>query len=334
MSITALSGPIVQFGTVTTSTAGTGLYGADAEHNPQRGPMVTDLGDAMMDPRVAYDYNPGSNPGSYSGKVFGFFNNVGMVDYVPTTASTQAFVAQTAATSGQTTFTLQAASSARGTYATTIIAPETNKTSENLLAIDSTAAYLTFGSDGTVAVWNPAAGAGRLVSITTSSSGDVGSFTIAGRDLYGYKITEQLVITDGTSQSSGYLIFSRKGYKYISSITNASAPTSTNATIGIADRFELPLYAQYMGLNCQIAVNTSANNSVLSVLSTANIVLASTAATQTSTTPDVRGIYISSVASNNVVRLQMMVSPTAVSMASITSTNVQPLFGGNQFSSI
>ena len=53
MTITAFSGPVGQFGTVQTSSAGTGIVGLDMEHNPSRGPMFSDLGDAMMDPRVA-----------------------------------------------------------------------------------------------------------------------------------------------------------------------------------------------------------------------------------------------------------------------------------------
>lgn len=200
MSITAYSGPIVQFGTVQTSSAGTGIVGQDMEHNDQRGPMMSDLGDALLDPRVAYAYQPGSG---VTAKTFGFFNNTAVVDYVPTTLSSNAFVSQTAATVAVTTFVLNAASSAAGTYTTTIVAPETGKASGTLLAIDSTAAYLTFGSAATTAVWNPAAGTGRCVVLVTSSSGDGGTFSIAGRDMYGFKISEQLGITDGTTNSSG-----------------------------------------------------------------------------------------------------------------------------------
>ena len=53
MTITALSGPIVSFGTTPTSSAGTGLLGADLEHNEQRAPNYSDLGDAISDPRAA-----------------------------------------------------------------------------------------------------------------------------------------------------------------------------------------------------------------------------------------------------------------------------------------
>jgi len=322
MGITAFSGPIVQYGTVQTSSAGTGLLGQDMEHNDQRGPMVTDLGDALLDPRVAYAYQPGAG---VTAKFRGLFNNSGVVDYVPTTASTVALV-QNTASSGVSTFTLVAASSALGTYTTTIIAPETGKVSETLLAIDSTAAYLTFGSAGTVTVWNPAAGTGRCITITPSSNLDGGTYSVAGRDMYGFKMTE--TVTAGSTN-----LTTQKAFKYISSITNTTTPTSTGIQIGIGNTYGMPLFVSYYGLNCQIAANTSAAVSVLTVPSTSTTFIGSTVATQTSTTPDVRGTWISSVAANNVVRIQIMQYPTAQAMASVTSTNVAPLFGGTQFSS-
>lgn len=333
MGITAYSGPIVQYGTVQTSTAGTGIYGQDMEHNDQRGPMVSDLGDAFLDPRVAYGYQPGSG---VTAKTFAFFNNQAVVDYVPTTASTNAFVSQTLVTTGVTTFTLNAASSAAGTYATTIIAPETGKATGTLLAIDSTAAYLTFGSAATLAVWNPGCGPGRCLAITTSSSGDGGTWSIAGRDFYGYKISEQLGITDGTTNSSGYTIYSRKAYKYVSSITNATTPVSTGITIGIADRFEFPWFVPYAGLNVQVQVMpTSYSSAGDVVLSSANAILgANSSVTQTSTTANPRGVFVSSVASNNTVRLQMIVTPAASAVAAIGSTNITPLFGATSYSSV
>jgi hypothetical protein len=321
MTITALSGPVVQFGTTLSSTSGTGLSGQDFEHNPQRGPMVADLGDAMMDPRSAYSYDPGG-----TSLTWGFFNNVGMVDYVPVTANASAFVAAATVSTGISTYTLTA-SSANGTYSTTIVAPETGKASETLLAIESTGAYLTFGSNAGVAVWNPGAGAGRNITIKLSSNADGGSFTVAGRDVYGYKMTE--TIAAGSTNLAG-----KKAFKYISSITNTTTPTSTGVSIGFGDVFGFPLSVSYVGLNALVSVNSSANNSSITNLSTTTTVLASTVATQTSTTPDVRGTYSSSTASNGVIRLQMQVTPTAAAVAAITSTNFAPLFGGTQYSSV
>ena len=334
MTITAFSGPVGQFGTVQTSSAGTGILGLDFEHNEQRGPMFSDLGDSMMDPRVAYSYQPGQGA---SRLFMNFYNNVATVDYVPLTINGSAILTSSYGSSGVTTFSIPSSLgvSSNGIITTTIIAPETGKVTGTLLAIDSTAAYLTFGSAASECMWNPAAGTGRCVSITTSSTTDAGVFTISGRDMYGYKMTETLALSQGTSNSSGVTITSQKAFKYISSITNTTTPASTGVSIGFTDHYGMPLYVPYAGLNAQVGLNSSANNSAVVPLSTTNFILplASTA-TATSTTADVRGIFESTTASNGVVRLQMLVTPTAVAAAGITSTNVAPFFGATQFSSV
>jgi hypothetical protein len=332
MAITALTGPLVTFG-VTLTSSGSGLTGIDLEHNDSRGPMLSDLGDALLDPRAAYNYKPGQGITALS---LGFFNNYGDVDYVPLTANASAFVTSSYTSTAVTAnFTLVSASSGLGTYATTIIAPETGKVSESLIAIDSTAAYLAFGTAGTVCVWNPGGGTGRAISITTSSSGDGGTFSIAGRDMYGFKMTETLAITQGTTNSSGYTITGQKAFKYISAISNTSTPVSTGVSIGFGNKFGFPLAVPYTGQNAVVNLCPTSFSSIASIgLSSANTVLASTAATQTSTTPDVRGTYTSSIATNGTLRLQMVVTPSASAVAAITSTNVAPLFGGTQFSSV
>jgi hypothetical protein len=324
MGITAFSGPLVTFGTVSTSTAGTGLLGADLEHNDQRAPTFADLGDAMLDPRVAYGYNPGQG---VSTRTLGFYNNSGNVDYIPASINSSAFVVNTAS-SGISTFTLAAASSAGGTFSTTIIAPETGRVTGTLIAIDSTAAALTFGSAAGLAVWNPAAGTGRNITIKPSSNLDGGTFTIAGRDMYGYKITE--TIAGGSTNLAG-----KKAFKYVSSITNTTTPTSTGILVGFGDTYGFPLAVTYVGINAIVAISSDAFVSgANALLSSASVALASTVATQTSTTPDVRGTYLSSTASNATQRLQMQIWPPATAMAAVTSTNVAPLFGGTQFSSV
>lgn len=338
MGITAVSGPTLSFGTVMTSTAGTGLLGQDLEHNDQRAPDLSDLGYGMMDPRQAYAYNPGAGTND---QVLGFYNSVGYVDYVPATRSDSSGAASLVKSSVTNvaaggSYVLAAASSALGTYATTIIAPETGKVSESLIAVDSTAVTLPFGTAGTVTMWNPAGGAGRCVSITTSSSGDAGTYSIAGRDVYGYKITETLSLSQGTTNSSGYTIKSQKAFKYVSAITNSTTTTSTSVYIGFSDTFGFPLIVPYAGINVQVEVLASAFGSSVALvpLSSLNTRLASTVPTQTSTTPDVRGTFASSVASNGTVRLQMLVTPLAANMVSMSSTNVAPLFGLTQFSSV
>jgi len=325
MTVTALSGPIVQFGITLSSTSGDGITGQDFEHNEQRAPQITDLGDSFLDPRSAYAYEPG---GGVTNLTFGFFNNQGIVDFKPTTASTNALVSTTAS-SGTSTFTLAAASTANGTYSTTIIAPETGKATGTLIALDSTAAYLAFGTAGSICMWNPGAGTGRNIIIRPSSNGDAGTFSVAGRDMYGYKMTETLAAGSTT-------ITGKKAFKYISSITNCTTPVSTGVIVGFGDVFGFPLAVPYAGLNLAVyASSTAFGTAAAAVQSSATIVLASTVATQTSTTPDVRGTWASSLASNTGnVRIQIVVTPAASAMAAISSTNVSPLFGATQFSSV
>jgi hypothetical protein len=323
MTITAFSGPFVQFGTVSGSTNGTGVLGNDVEHNGQRAPAMFDLDFGMMDPRVAYAYQPGGNPSSLA---LSFFKGVGAVDYIPATANTSAFQATATGSSGVATFALAAASSANGTFSTTIVAPETGTVTGTLIAIDSTAAYVTFGQTGTLAAWNPGGGTGRNIVIKPSSNLDAGNFTVAGRDMYGYKMTE--TIAGGSTSLAG-----KKAFKYVSSITNASAPTSTGVSIGFGDVFGLPLYTPYAGQNLALNLNSTAGISAAVIASTTNLILGTTV-TQTSTTPDVRGTFTSTTASNALQRLQMQVTVQASGIAAITSTNVAPLFGVAQFSSV
>lgn len=324
MTITALSGPGVFFGTTMSSTGGTGLLGDDTEHNSQRGPSLFDLLIGMSDPRAAYQYEPG---GSATLAAVGFFGGAGIVDYVPATVNSSALLTTATGSSGVSTFTFAAASSAAGTYLTTIIAPETGKASGSLIALDSTAALLTFGSDGAIAVWNPAAGTGRNIVIRPSSNLDAGTFSIAGRDMYGYKMTE--TIAGGSTTLIG-----KKAFKYVSSVTNTTTPTSTGVSIGFGDIFGLPLYVPYVGQALALNINSSAGIATSVAASTTNVVLGSTVATQTSTTPDVRGTFASTTATNGVARIQIAVEVTAQLAAQITSTNVAPFFGQTQFSSV
>lgn len=325
MTVTAYTGPIIQFGVTLTSTSGDGIFGIDAEHNEQRAPTVADLGDAMMDPRSAYAYQPGSG---VTAKTFAFFNNQGVVDYIPITLNASAFVSASVVSTGVTTYTLNAASSSGGTFSTTIIAPETGKATGTLLAIDSTAAFLSVGQQGTISLWNPGAGTGRNITIKLSSNLDGGSFSISGRDMYGYKITE--TIAAGSTNLAG-----KKAFKYVSSITNTTTPTSTGVSIGFGDLYGVPLYAPYAGLNLQVALNSSVLISAVVPLSTTNFVAAlPSTATATSTNGDVRGTFASTTASNGVQRLQLVLTPAASAIAAITSTNVAPLFGATQFSSV
>lgn len=336
MGVTAESGPFVVYGATYSSTAGTGVTGRDMENNPQRGPSLFDLSLGMMDPRVAYGYKPGSG---VTTRTLGFYQGLGMVDFVPAAANSSAFTISSNTVStglAATAFTLL--SSQTGITQTTIKIPENGTTSGNLLCIDSTAVFLTFGTDDTIGLWNPSAGAGRGIVITTSSSGERGGMSVYGRDIYGYEITETIHSTDSTrasTNSSGLTLRTRKAYKYISSIVNASTVTSTGIGIGFSDRFGFPIRVDYAGDNLSVRVLPTAYSSAAGAvgISSASAILASTAATATSTTDDVRGTYTSTTASDGTLRIQFTVTPSASGLATVTSTNVSPIFGVTQYSS-
>lgn len=313
MGITAITGPHLVFGLTRTSS---GLVG---EYNEERGPSLYDLGYGVADPRPEFAYMPGSAVGT---RVFGFANNVAQVDVVASSASSNA-LATNQAPVANTALTLTAGS---GVTATTIIAPETGQTTGTLYCIGSTAQYLPYGDSDTVVFWNPAAMAARCISITTSSSGDGGSWSIAGRDIYGFKMTENLSVT-----GSSATVTSRKAFKFISGITASTTVTSTGIIVGYGDVFGLPLLCTTTGANLEIKLTPTA--SLQYALSSGPVTLGSTA-TQTATSSDPRGTYSSTTATNSAMRLQItqVISPSMTN--AITATDVTAMFGGTQFSSV
>lgn len=330
MAITAITGPYVSAGITGISTNGLTIT-QQQDYNPQRGPSLFDLGAGMADPRGAYMYQPGDQP---TRDVFGFVRGQGVVDFAPSSASSNAFaISSNTAPVAATAFTLTP-SSAKGTYSTTIIAPE-NGQSVSVIAIDSTAAFVNFGQDGAITYWNPAAGTGRCISLTGSSF-DGGTITIAGRDMYGYKMTESI-----TASTSGNTVTSQKAFKYLAAtgaIVMSTTVASTGYSIGLSDTFGMPLRVDYSGpANLSIAMSTgpaSGRITAAVVPTSGTFVFASTATTQTSTMPDVRGTWASSIASNGTNRLQIVVTPPVSQLSGVTALDMSGLFGATQFSSV
>lgn len=331
MGLTAISGPHLVYGVTVGST------GQVQEYNEERGPSLYDLGSGLADPRYQYAYDPGSPVGT---QVKGFFDNMGVCDYIPFTATASAIsISSNNAPVAGTALTLTPTASLGG-ITTTIIAPETGK-SVSVIAIDSTAATLTFGSGGTVALWNPAAGTGRAVLVVNSSNANSEQYIVRGRDMYGFKMTETISAST-TSTGSGQ---GRKAFKYIVSVTPSTATTisATGVAVGFADIFGMPLKMPYVnGVSVWVSTSpTGAGNLV--TLSSGNAVIASTATTQTSTMPDVRGTYASSIASNGstatgfgptstAVRVTIMQQITPWMVNGVTNTDSTIMFGATQFS--
>ncbi len=329
MAITANSGPYVAFGVAASTSV--------PEYNSQRGPSLFDCGNGILDPRPAYGYLPGA---AVTRDVMGFLDNNAFVDAPLEALSTNAFATSSATlpvAGTAVTFSLLS-SAGTGVKATTIIAPESGATVATN-CIGSTAAFLAFGSDSTINIWNPAALAGRAVSVNTSSSGDTGGFTLAGRDVYGYKITETLSATDATrvtTGTSGYILTSLKTYKYLTTVVASTTITSTGVSIGYTNRIGLPLYAGANSpIGLTVAFGSSINSSAAAVilLTSAALALGSTT-TATSTTGDVRGTYTSSVALGSTARLliSQVLSPAAA--YAISTGDFTVAFGLTQYSSV
>lgn len=320
MGVTANSGPYVSYGITQTST------GQVTEYNEERGPDLSDLGLGLMDPRPFYKYQPGSAVGT---KILGLFDSVGFVDFIPSTLSSNGLASNGSSGNVNTVLTLTA--TGVGVVTTSLVAPESGLTVSAILlgstVAGSTQAFLPYGQVGTVACWNPQFGTGRNITIAMSSNLDGGSFTVLGRDMYGFKMSETLAAGSTT-------ITGKKAFKYITSIQVSTTITSTGFLIGYGDVYGFPLKLPYVGVNATVAFSSNTSTFTAGAISSATVVLASTVATQTSTTPDVRGTYASTIASNGTVRLQIAQNIDAFMVSNITASDQSALFGATQFSSV
>jgi len=346
MVITANSGPFLGFGITATST------GQITQYNEDEGPSTFDQGSGLMDPRPFYRYTPGGGVNPNSSAAIGFsanqtmqlWDNIAYVDYVPVTANASAIAlaATNTTPSAATALILAAAGSSVGAISTTLSAPESGQAA-SVIAIDSTAAFVEFGQSQNIAAWNPRAGTGRTIQITISGSADGGTATVAGRDMYGFKMTESIVLSTaspaiGSSNAAGYKFSGKKAFKYVSAVVTSTTVGSSAWSVGFTDTFGFPALLSYTGLSVSVTLNASnitygASANVVA-FTTTNTALGSTVATQTSTTPDVRGTYASTTASNGTLRLQMFQSfdPFIMSVTSVGASSA--MFGGTQFSSV
>lgn len=332
MTIFSNAGPFVSFGITYTAS------GFVTQYNEQRGPSMVDLGDGMMDPRAQYNYDPGN---SVTSQVFGFWGQQGIVDYIPSAISTNALAAASTGNGPGVALTLTG-TGAGITKMSCITAPETGAlVTSPVFCIDtacggSSSAGVTFGSAGTINVWNPASVCGRCITILATAAGDGGNWTVAGRDVYGFKMTESI-------PAATTLMVSKKAYKYISSVIAATTLASTTILVGTADTYGFPLLVQspayatvWLG---------AVSSATLITVNAGNHAFGSSLAVATSTNGDVRGTIASSVASNGTtMRVTMFISPSvgpgATSPSSvgglnnITPANFYTMFGATQFSSV
>jgi hypothetical protein len=301
---------------------------------------MNDLGSGMLDPRPFYNWKPGAAPSltgnSSSGyafsqyQVMGLYNNNAYVDYVPASISSNGIYNTTVSTGNTPGGVVTIGATGAAMTSVTITAPETG-TSTSLFVIDgSTSPYISYGQSGQVNMWNPGFGTGRCLSVFGTSNLDSG-YTFAGRDMYGYKMTET-IIPSTTSATNGTV--GRKAWKYLSAIAASTTITSTGIQIGYSDTYGFPGALPYVGAFSLIQLSSNAfTTNVFVALSSAQVVLASSV-TATSTTADVRGTYASTTASNSNVRLQILQQFTPLQVSAVGTQNSTGVFGNLQFSSV
>lgn len=302
MSITAISGPYVQFpeGAQTGTSPG---------QNPEAGPALFSHGYAIMDLRPPYVYVPGQNFGD---QTCGWISlDCQTLDEVPYTATTSNIAAAQTATAG-TALTLVSVSATGIVAGVTITSALTGQIVTGLLAINSQMTTVVYGSAGTIQVWDPTTAISRNVTISSNASDSAGTYTVRGYDIYSFPLTE--TITGANGSTAAYtLAAGAKAFKYIASVTPAGTVSSTGVIVGVGDTIGLPLRADRSGELSVILGNTAI------VASTGFTAAVTTTATATS--GDVRGTYGLQSSSNGVLRLvvhQRPLPPNVKTTAGLT----------------
>lgn len=343
MGITAESGPVIVYGFTQTSS------GQVTEYNEERGPSMNDLGQGMLDPRAPYTYQPGAAVGT---KVRGFWNGYAAVDQIPGTISTNCIALAQAPTSSGFILTLCTCSSVNSVITNNVVItpPEGGAPVTMPIGIDMGTATssnnglqsISFGSGGTINLWDPRAMVARTISWTGSSGGSSGelgvTLWVAGRDVYGFKMTEAITGSSSSASAGAITYKGKKAFKYISGCTLTTTGSVTGSTliiVGVNDTYGFPMRVDNAGYTTVWWGSSQINNLV--TLSSLGHTFASTA-TATSTTGDVRGTFTSTGASNSSgssnYRLIMFVTPSAQNLPTTSFSDTTGLFGVTQFSSV
>ena len=185
MTITAFSGPIIGFGQ---SPSG-------SEYNPDLGPSLFWGGAGLMDPRLAYAYQPGR---ARSAGVFGWlgFDNITTISAVPYTKAAGAIVASANPT-GSTLTLVSANSATTGVYITpSITRADTGTVDTNggagLVALDAYASCTASFSNGVMTITANSAMPITPGMVVLTTGGTVSQGTAAGT-----VITQQLTAGTG-----------------------------------------------------------------------------------------------------------------------------------------
>ena len=151
----------------------------------------------------------------------------------------------------------------------------------------------TFGGQaGTIRLFNPAALISRCIIITASSaSAATTTFAVRGFDVYGYPMTENILVTPASALTTT----GKKAFKYILSVTPNATDATYNFSVGTVDTIGFPIrtdqFSGGYGPDVVITANTA-------IITSATGYTAAVLTTPTATTGDVRGTYALQTASD------------------------------------
>lgn len=304
MSISAFSGPVISFG-----------QAPYADYNPELGPSLFYAGVGILDPRQPFTYEPGQQFGNVVAGFLGV-SNILTINYAPATLNVAAIAAAANVTSG-TAMTLVSSSANGVVIGQSVINASTGLTVTGLLALGGGASgRVSFGSAGTVQLWDPTTLVSRAVSITGSSSATGGDFIVSGYDIYGYPMSETITHAGGTATTNG-----KKAFKFIASVV-PQFTDAHNYSVGTTDIFGFPIYSASFNPGATADVSISWNGAAVTATTGYTAGVTTTA---TKTTGDVRGTYAVQSASNGTKVLVITQAPALSNIGSATG-----LFGVTQ----
>ena len=177
---------------------------------------------------------------------------------------------------------------------------------------------IPFGTAGTIQVWNPGDMISRAVSITSTTSQVVQTFTVNGLDVYGYPMTEVITLSGTTATTTN----GKKAFKYIQSVTPSVTDATGNYSVGTQDIVGFPLRSDNYQVGADFDVTMMFNNATIA---SATGYTAAVLTTPTNATGDVRGTYALQTASNGTLRLIVTQRPQPAAIGQAA------LLGNNQF---
>lgn len=178
-----------------------------------------------------------------------------------------------------------------------------------------------YGQAGTVQLWNPGDMSSRALVVTTTTSQVAQTITVNGFDVYGYPMTEGIVLS-GTSATTTN---GKKAFKYIQSITPATTDGTGNYAFGTQDVVGLPMRSDNYQVGAEFDVSLMFNNAAIA---SSTGYTAAILTTPTATTGDVRGTYGLQTASSGTLRLIATQTPQTAAYGTAVG-----LFGQTQFAS-